>query len=349
MVFGCNPASRATPTGNASGTSRKASAGGGTASGGSSPGIAAMGGSAGRGQSLRRRQNRARGVDHCLLLRRQRRVLSLRGGDLTQQILPLRLQFCAYRGGLLGRGAGVGGRLLRGRDGGGRTLACCLEGLHLIGRLGDDYPLQRQLIDEPLRGGCGQHRGELAGASTHVGHRRDAVDRGLKGLELGVRGVKCRQVGAMALLGGCLIHQSRVSIALCGRDVAASLHRLRGTTRRAWSVRQPPGPPSRRTSTSPGVGPPRPSRTTLAEVPGARGSFGLSRSFGIRDRSWSGTCVPDRLRSATADVHSSDYVLGGRSKCPRGDQRGHCRRFEVQARVLEAPLDRHQRRGTSHA
>ena len=62
------------------------------------------------------------GVDHRLLLRCQRRVLRLRGRDLTQQFTPLGLQVGAHRGGLLGRGAGVGSRCLRRLGGGGRTV-----------------------------------------------------------------------------------------------------------------------------------------------------------------------------------------------------------------------------------
>jgi hypothetical protein len=139
------------------------------------------------GRARRRRQNCARGVDRRLLLRRQRRVLSLRGGDLTQQIAPLGLQVGAHRRGLLGRSAGVGGRLLRGRGGGGRALTRCMKGLHPIGRLSDDDPLQGQLVDQLLRGACGQHRRGLTGASTRVRHRRYSVDRGLERLELRVR------------------------------------------------------------------------------------------------------------------------------------------------------------------
>ena len=149
-----------------------------------------------------------------MLLRRQRRVLRLRGGDLTQQFTPFRLQVFPHRGGPLGRGAGVGGRFLRGAGGGGGALTCRLIGLHLIGRLSGYHPLEGQLVDQLLRGACGQHRRQLTGASTHVGHRRHPVDRGLIGLELGVRGLEGRQIGAMAVFGSGLGSQSVVGIAL---------------------------------------------------------------------------------------------------------------------------------------
>ena len=61
-------------------------------------------------------------VDHRLLLRCQRRVLRLRSGDLTLQFTEFGLQVCPHRGGLLGRGAGVGGRFLRGPGSGGGAL-----------------------------------------------------------------------------------------------------------------------------------------------------------------------------------------------------------------------------------
>ncbi len=51
----------------------------------------------------------ARCVYRGLLLRCQRGVLRLCGGDLTLQVPELSLQLCPDRGGLLGRNAGVGG------------------------------------------------------------------------------------------------------------------------------------------------------------------------------------------------------------------------------------------------
>ena len=87
MVLGCNPASDATPTGNASGISAAAARGGGATSPGGRPGVAASPGPARSGRT--RRPRWARVVDYRLLLRCQRRVLRLRGGDLTQQLTHL--------------------------------------------------------------------------------------------------------------------------------------------------------------------------------------------------------------------------------------------------------------------
>jgi hypothetical protein len=66
------------------------------------------------------------------------------------------------------------------------------------------------------------------------------------------------------------------------------------------------GPPSRRPATSTAPVPRLPNRTPSAEVNGAPGSFD------IRDRSRSGTSVPDRLRTGIADVHSSVNVNAAR-------------------------------------
>ena len=138
------------------------------------------------------------------------------------------MQVCAHRGGLLGRSAGVGGRFLRGLGSGGGDLTGRSIGLHLIGRLSGDCPLEGQLVDQLLRGGCGQHRRQPTIGSTHVGHRGHPVGRGLVGRELGVRGLERRQVGAVAFFGGRLGSQSVVGIALGSRDGLASLQRLTG-------------------------------------------------------------------------------------------------------------------------
>jgi hypothetical protein len=103
-----------------------------------------------------------------------------------------------------------------------------LKGLQLTGRLSDDYPLNGQLVDQLLRGACGQHRRQLTGASTYIRHRRHLVGCGLIGGELGIRGVEGYQVGAMSVFGRGLGSQSVVGITLCEGDGFTTLHRLTG-------------------------------------------------------------------------------------------------------------------------
>ena len=82
-----------------------------------------------------------------------------------------------------------------------------------IGNPGAYRLLHRQLIEQLLRGGCALHCFELTVVPTHVVHRRDPVDSGLIGLQLGVREFKRRQVGAMAVNGRCLLRQLGVNVA----------------------------------------------------------------------------------------------------------------------------------------
>ena len=103
-----------------------------------------------------------------------------------------------------------------------------MKGLHSTGRLADDYPLEGQLVDQLLRGACGQQRRQLSGASTYIRHRRHLVGCGLVGGELGIRGVEGYLVGAMSVFGRGLSSQSVVDITLCEGEGFTSLHRLTG-------------------------------------------------------------------------------------------------------------------------
>ena len=112
--------------------------------------------------------------------------------------------------------------------GGGGALTRDLIGLHLVGRLGDDDPLQGQLVDQLLRGARGHHRRQLAGASTDIGHRRHLVGCGLMGGELGIRDIEGFKIGALAVLCSGLNSQFVVGIALRGGDGFPGLQRLLG-------------------------------------------------------------------------------------------------------------------------
>ncbi len=100
-------------------------------------------------------------------------------------------------------------------------------------------------------------------------------------------------------------------------------------------MRQPPGPPSRRSSTSrPGV-PRRPSRRRSPKRPAN------AVHSACHDPSASGTdpgpaAVLDRLRSGTVDVHSSGHVLGDAScDAPKNQDRGMRRqRREIVSRTV---------------